>query len=67
MHPEKSFMLGVIIGVVMTFSIWIYLHKKAVNSWRQEATKRGFAEWVIADKLTGEKEWRWKEGKEGKE
>lgn len=32
------------------------------NKWQKEAIKRGFGEFVIIDKTTGESEFRWKEG-----
>jgi hypothetical protein len=50
------------IGVVLGFVLALQLRPSATeNQLRTEAIKRGYAEWVVVDPLTGKTEFRWKD------
>lgn len=56
----KQFLLGVFLGVTITFMIWAAAFSDFRDSYRSKVVELGAAEWVI-DQKTGKTTFNWKE------
>jgi hypothetical protein len=52
--------IGLVFALLIGALVGIFILDTKLDTLRQEAVKRGFAEWVVD--ASGETEWRWKGG-----